>query len=113
MYIFYTGSRFIVPFKIAFSQPPVPHAKPPTPSKETLDLTPPLIQISLPGDSSPESAERLGEVLEKLRRDGWGVVCTGQAVHNLRDLRESRGVLRFERRRRTLSEEIRVAHVFA
>jgi len=88
MYICYTGSRFIVPFKIAFSQPPVPHAKPPTPSKETLDLTPPLIQISLPGDSSPESAERLGEVLGKLRRDGWGVVCTGQAVHNLRELGE-------------------------
>ncbi|KAG7527257.1 hypothetical protein FFLO_07116 [Filobasidium floriforme] len=79
-----------VPFKIAFSQPPVPHAKPPTPSKETLDLIPPLIQISLPGDSSPKSAEKLGEVLGKLRGDGWGVVCTGQAVHNLRELGQAR-----------------------
>lgn len=79
----------IVPFKIAFNQPPVPHSDPPTPSQEVLDQTPPLIQISLPGDSSPGTAQKLGKVLGELRKDGWGVVCTGQAVHNLRDLRGS------------------------
>ena len=79
----------VVPFKIAFGQPPVDHSSPPVPSSETIDLTPHLVQVSLPGDSSPETAEKFGEVLGKLRQDGWGIVCTGQAVHNLRDLRES------------------------
>lgn len=49
--------------------------------------TPSIIQLSLPGDSSPESAQRLGESLGKLRQQGYAVVATGQAVHNLGDFR--------------------------
>lgn len=59
-----------VPFKVMFP---------------STDSAPSIIQISLPGDSRPESAQQLGESLNKLREQGYAVVATGQAVHNLRD----------------------------
>lgn len=45
----------------------------------------PIVQVSLPGDSSPVSAAKLGKALASLRDEGYGVMGTGQAVHNLRD----------------------------
>lgn len=45
----------------------------------------PIIQVSLPGDSSPVSAAKLGRALASLRDQGYGIMGTGQAVHNLRD----------------------------
>lgn len=46
----------------------------------------PIIQVSLPGDSSPVSSAKLGRALASLRDQGYSVMATGQAVHNLRDL---------------------------
>lgn len=48
----------------------------------------PVVQVSLPGDSSGTSSVKLGQALGKLREQGWTVVCTGQVVHNLREFRE-------------------------
>jgi aromatic ring-opening dioxygenase catalytic subunit (LigB family) len=45
----------------------------------------PIVQVSLPGDSSPVSAAKLGKALAALRDEGYGIMGTGQAVHNLRD----------------------------
>ncbi|KAK4684479.1 4,5-DOPA dioxygenase extradiol, partial [Tremellales sp. Uapishka_1] len=59
-----------VPFKVAF--------------EGKTDI--PIVQVSLPGDSSPESTARLGKGLAALRDQGYGVMGTGQVVHNLRDL---------------------------
>jgi 4,5-DOPA dioxygenase extradiol len=61
---------------------------PPPATESALRETPSIIQLSLPGDMSEESSERLGITLGKLRDQGYAIVATGQAVHNLRDLRE-------------------------
>lgn len=45
----------------------------------------PIVQVSLPGDSSPVSAAKLGKALAALRDEGYGIMGSGQAVHNLRD----------------------------
>ncbi|WWC72038.1 uncharacterized protein I206_105997 [Kwoniella pini CBS 10737] len=46
----------------------------------------PIIQISLPGSSDPGATIKLGKALSKIRDEGYSIVTTGQAVHNLRDL---------------------------
>ncbi|KAL7409333.1 Extradiol ring-cleavage dioxygenase, class III enzyme, subunit B [Mrakia frigida] len=46
----------------------------------------PIVQVSLPGDSSAESSIKLGLALEKLRDEGVVVVGSGQSVHALREL---------------------------
>jgi aromatic ring-opening dioxygenase catalytic subunit (LigB family) len=46
----------------------------------------PLVQVSLPGDGSPESTAFLGRALKKLREEGYALIGTGQIVHNLRDV---------------------------
>jgi len=61
---------------------------PPAATESVLRDTPRITQLSLPGDMSEESSERLGIALGKLRDKGYAIVATGQAVHNLRDLRE-------------------------
>lgn len=61
-----------VPFKVAFAG--------------RTDI--PIIQVSLPGDSNPISAAKLGRALAPLREQGYGIMGTGQAVHNLRDFSE-------------------------
>ncbi|KLT38816.1 Extradiol aromatic ring-opening dioxygenase [Cutaneotrichosporon oleaginosum] len=45
----------------------------------------PVVQVSLPGDSDPVSAAKLGKALASLRDEGYGIMGSGQAVHNLRD----------------------------
>ncbi|WRT70203.1 uncharacterized protein IL334_007198 [Kwoniella shivajii] len=59
-----------IPFKAAFGE----------------SSTIPIIQVSLPSSSDPESSIKLGQALSRIRQDGYSVVTTGQAVHNLRDL---------------------------
>jgi len=59
-----------VPFKVAFE------------GKASF----PIVQVSLPGDGHPVSAAKLGKALAPLRKQGYGIMGTGQAVHNLRDL---------------------------
>lgn len=80
-----------VPFKVAFQQEPVESMHPPAPSPQAIQGTPRIIQVSLPGDSSETSAERLGQSLNALRNQGYAIVATGQAVHNLRDIGYTRG----------------------
>ncbi|ORY33446.1 Extradiol ring-cleavage dioxygenase, class III enzyme, subunit B [Naematelia encephala] len=46
----------------------------------------PIIQVSLPGDSSPVTTAKLGKALAPLRDEGYAVVGSGQVVHNLRDV---------------------------
>ncbi|WWC64557.1 uncharacterized protein I303_107168 [Kwoniella dejecticola CBS 10117] len=46
----------------------------------------PIIQVSLPGSADPRATIKLGQALSRVREDGYSVVTTGQAVHNLRDL---------------------------
>lgn len=58
-----------VPFKVAFNG----------------STSIPIIQVSLPGDGSPISSAKLGRALASLRDKGYGIMGTGQAVHNLRD----------------------------
>ncbi|EJT48112.1 hypothetical protein A1Q1_02922 [Trichosporon asahii var. asahii CBS 2479] len=58
-----------VPFKVAFNG----------------STSIPIIQVSLPGDGSPVSSAKLGRALASLRDKGYGIMGTGQAVHNLRD----------------------------
>lgn len=58
-----------VPFKVAFSG----------------STSIPIVQVSLPGDGSPVSSAKLGRALASLRDKGYGIMGTGQAVHNLRD----------------------------
>ncbi|BEI88829.1 uncharacterized protein CcaverHIS019_0201910 [Cutaneotrichosporon cavernicola] len=45
----------------------------------------PIVQVSLPGDSNPVSAAKLGKALSTLRDEGYSIMGSGQAVHNLRD----------------------------
>ncbi|KAI9634060.1 Extradiol ring-cleavage dioxygenase, class III enzyme, subunit B [Dioszegia hungarica] len=45
----------------------------------------PIIQVSLPGNSSPDSAAKLGKALSGLRGKGYTIIGSGQIVHNLRD----------------------------
>lgn len=58
-----------VPFKVAFNG----------------SMSIPIVQVSLPGDGSPVSSAKLGRALASLRDKGYGIMGTGQAVHNLRD----------------------------
>lgn len=68
-----------VPFKIMF------------PGSDTnASAAPPIIQISLPGNGSEESSEKLGKALAGLRDQGYAIVGTGQVVHNLRDFMMAR-----------------------
>lgn len=48
----------------------------------------PLVQISLPSPTSPDSSRyiSLGRALSTLRSQGVVIICSGMAVHNLRDL---------------------------
>lgn len=63
----------IVPFLVAF--------------KGKTDI--PIVQVSLPGDSSAHSSGKLGQALSALRDEGYTIIATGQVVHNLRDYCES------------------------
>lgn len=59
----------VVPLKVAFN------------GKTSI----PIIQVSLPGNSSPDSAAKLGKALSGLRGKGYTIIGSGQIVHNLRD----------------------------
>ncbi|ORX40605.1 Extradiol ring-cleavage dioxygenase, class III enzyme, subunit B [Kockovaella imperatae] len=47
--------------------------------------TVPILQVSLPGDSSPVSTAKVGKALSAIRDQGYTVIGSGQTVHNLRD----------------------------
>lgn len=64
-----SNTEIIVPLKVAFDG--------------KTDI--PIIQVSLPGDSSPASTVKLGKALSSLRDKGYGIIGSGQVVHNLRD----------------------------
>lgn len=81
-----------VPFKVAFKQEAAQSMTPPAATESALQDTPRIIQLSLPGDMSEASSEKLGMTLGKLRDQGYAIVATGQAVHNLRDLQHIRAM---------------------
>ncbi|KAF3942217.1 hypothetical protein ABW19_dt0206311 [Dactylella cylindrospora] len=62
-----------VPFSIAFD----PEKNP---------LTVPIVQISLFASENAEKHIALGKAIAPLRERGYIIICSGQAVHNLRDL---------------------------
>ncbi|RXK40491.1 hypothetical protein M231_02143 [Tremella mesenterica] len=64
-----------VPFKVAFAG----------------ETQIPLVQVSLPGDGQAISAAKLGKALAPLREQGYAIIASGQAVHNLRDFFSGRG----------------------
>jgi 4,5-DOPA dioxygenase extradiol len=51
----------------------------------------PIVQVSLFDSDSAERHLALGKALEPLREEGVLIICSGMAVHNLRDLMSSRG----------------------
>lgn len=68
------------PFLVAFD-----------PEKNPLGKDVPVVQVSLFDSDSAEHHLALGKALEPLRDEGVLVICSGMAVHNLRDLMSSFG----------------------
>jgi 4,5-DOPA dioxygenase extradiol len=68
------------PFLVAFD-----------PEKNPLGKDVPIVQVSLFDSDSAERHLALGKALEPLREEGVLIICSGMAVHNLRDLMSSRG----------------------
>jgi 4,5-DOPA dioxygenase extradiol len=66
------------PFLVAFN-----------PEKNPLNV--PVVQVSLFDSEDPAQHQALGRALAPLREEGVLVVCSGMAVHNLRDFRSSYG----------------------
>lgn len=66
------------PFLVAFD-----------PSKNPLNV--PVVQVSLYDSDDPLQHQALGRALAPLRDEGVVVICSGMAVHNLRDLRIAMG----------------------
>lgn len=62
-----------VPFMIAFN-----------PQENPLSI--PIVQLSLYSGESPTKHIALGKALAPLRQQGYTIIASGQAVHNLRDL---------------------------
>lgn len=50
----------------------------------------PIVQVSLFDTEDPDQHYKLGQAVEKLREQGIQIICSGMAVHNLRDLFSSR-----------------------
>jgi hypothetical protein len=78
-----------VPFKVAFRQEAQNTQTPSPPTADVIANTPSIIQLSLPGNSDEHTTLKLGQTLSGLRDQGYAIVATGQAVHNLRDLSKS------------------------
>ncbi|KAF8428272.1 extradiol ring-cleavage dioxygenase [Tirmania nivea] len=55
------------------------------PSKNPLTI--PIVQVSLFDSESPTAHYSLGQAISALRSQGYLIICSGMAVHNLRDLR--------------------------
>jgi len=68
------------PFLVAFD-----------PEKNPLKSDVPIVQVSLFDSDDGECHLALGKALAPLREEGVLVICSGMAVHNLRDLRGSFG----------------------
>lgn len=68
------------PFLVAFD-----------PETNPLKADVPIVQVSLFDSDDAERHLALGRALAPLREEGVVVVCSGMAVHNLRDLRSSYG----------------------
>ncbi|KAF8472608.1 extradiol ring-cleavage dioxygenase [Kalaharituber pfeilii] len=54
-------------------------------------LKAPIVQVSLYDNEDAEKHYNLGKAVASLREQGYMVVCSGMAVHNLRDLRFTLG----------------------
>jgi len=59
------------------------------PEKNPLNV--PIVQVSLFDSEDPTQHQALGTALAPLRDEGVLVICSGMAVHNLRDFRSSYG----------------------
>lgn len=68
------------PFLVAFD-----------PEKNPLGKDMPIVQVSLFDSDSAESHLALGKALEPLREEGVLIICSGMAVHNLRDFMRNYG----------------------
>lgn len=58
---------------------------------ETNPLNVPVVQVSLFDNEDPMQHQALGKALAPLRDEGVLLICSGMAVHNLRDLRIAYG----------------------
>jgi len=54
------------------------------PTKNPLNI--PIVQVSIFDNEDPYSHHALGKALSSLREQGYVIICSGMAVHNLRDL---------------------------
>src|SRR4051812_20398400 len=72
---------------------PIPHAvgnvdtliKAFNPEKNPLNV--PIVQVSLFDSEDPEQHHNLGRALSALRSENILIICSGMAVHNLRNMR--------------------------
>ncbi|TKA71785.1 hypothetical protein B0A55_04305 [Friedmanniomyces simplex] len=53
---------------------------------ETNPLSVPIVQVSLFDTEDPDQHYRLGQAVSSLRDEGIQIICSGMAVHNLRDM---------------------------
>ncbi|KAF2722177.1 Extradiol aromatic ring-opening dioxygenase [Polychaeton citri CBS 116435] len=53
---------------------------------ENNPLSVPLVQLSLFDSENGEQHQKLGEAIASLREEGVLIICSGMAVHNLRDM---------------------------
>ncbi len=58
---------------------------------ETNPLKVPVVQVSLFHTEDPEQHMALGRAVSKLRDEGIQIICSGMAVHNLRDMHRAFG----------------------
>ncbi|KAK0908109.1 hypothetical protein LTR02_005116 [Friedmanniomyces endolithicus] len=56
---------------------------------KTNPLNVPVVQVSLFDTEDPDQHYKLGQAISSLRDEGVQIICSGMAVHNLRDMRRA------------------------
>lgn len=71
----------------------------------------PIVQVSLFDNEDPQAHYALGQAVAPLREQGYVIICSGMAVHNLRDLRFTFGTTKTMDYARTFDDALRDAVV--